>query len=65
LAVNILKNSSLPLPQELMTLTAQTMLEDDSMLALFLEALKQTHDILNFNQVEQPTPRKHNLPPQP
>eukprot|EP00347_Sterkiella_histriomuscorum_P018003 403347156 len=49
LALNILKNSQLPLPDQAIRLTSQIIQENDENLLIFLESMKQTHDIINYN----------------
>lgn len=50
LALNILKNSNLPIPDDVLNITSTHLMQTDSSILRFLEILKQIHDILNFNQ---------------
>ncbi|CDW89619.1 UNKNOWN [Stylonychia lemnae] len=46
LALNILKNSSIPVPDHTLTLNSQSLMENDECLLQFLEVLKQVHELL-------------------
>ena len=50
LAINIIKNSSIPIPDEIQKMTGHMLVQSDQSLVVFLDKLKQVHDILSFGQ---------------